>query len=344
MKKKNKIQFNSVPVMILSLIMGVLMLVLSEYFLVSSSVEHKRILGEIVNVLAGTIISIAVLNFYLTISTEHELIEKLQTRISKDTDFSAISDETKLDILRSIAEQKLLENQTEDNNDAKWDMKALADDLGRNYWDNIVDGVYFEIYDRKLTITLTDDGIVVRTSTRLVYNNRTKQQGKTFRLQSLFLDQEEAESFKVLELLYNKIDKKSEYDKSRNNSKVYPSKVNPRYLTTTAWLLDISEAGHHEITYTTEYTTAYSQFFQSKTLEHNCKNFQLEAIIVDQRSNKEVDYMLRWEIICGSSEKNSIAVDKVIQGNDHHFATLGGIKWFSKNGGYILTLNEKRPT
>lgn len=263
------------------------------------------------------------------------------TRISKDTDYAAMSDESKLCVIRSIAEQKLLENQTTNNSEAKWDMKALAEDLTKNYWENIIDSVYFEIYDRKLTITLVDSGIVVKTSTRLVYNNLSTQNGKKFRLQALFLNEEEAKSFKVLELSYNKVNKKEEYDRSRSHAKIYPSKVNPRYVTTTAWFLDISEAGIHEITYTTEYTTQYAQFFQTKTLDHNCKHFQLEAIIMDHRTRKKPDYMLRWDVICGPSEKNWIAVDKVIQGDDHHFATLGGIKWFPKYGGYVLTLNSK---
>lgn len=341
MKKRNRIQFAAVPVMIISIIVGILMLAFGEYFLVPSEIVQVQILGEIVNVIAGTIISIAALNFFLTISTEQELIDKLQTRISKDTDYSVMSDESKLCVIRSIAEQKLLENKATSDSGSKWDMKALAEDLSNNFWGNIEDTVYFETYDRKLTITLIDSGIVVKTSTRLVYNNLSNQHGKKFRLQSLFLTEEEAKSFKVLELLYNKTNKKDEYEKSRKHATVYPAKINPEYLTTTAWLLDISGVGLHEITYTTEYTTQYTQFFQTKTIEHNCKHFQLEAILVDSRTNKDVDYLLRWEIICGSSEKSRIAADKIVRGDNHHFATLGGITWFPKYGGYVLTLNSK---
>lgn len=79
MKKRNRVQFTAVPVMIISLITGILMLAFGEYFLASSEIIQVQILGEIVNVIAGTIISIAALNFFLTISTEHELIDKLQT-------------------------------------------------------------------------------------------------------------------------------------------------------------------------------------------------------------------------------------------------------------------------
>ena len=299
----------------------------------------NRIISSVLNVLAGTIISIATLNFFISISTERELIEKIQTQINRSTDFSVMNDE-QLAILNDIITKATIEKICKIPSEVVGtDIDAMSRDVSHNYWEAINDLSYFETYDRTVNILLHDECIHVNTITRVVYINLDECPNMSFRLQAMFYSDRETESFKVTELKYNKINKLDSYVRHRETAKVYTAKINERYKTISPWCIDISKPGRHEIAFTTEYDTDYAVFFQTKVLEHICKNFKLTANLIDYRTNKHPEYKLRWEIICSPLEKSRIAADRAAQISDNQFFTRGGIQWFPKGGGYVLTIN-----
>lgn len=87
---KHPIKFTAAPFMILCFLIGLSLVVLKLTVIDSQDKMLYRVLGEILSVLAGTVISVVVLNFFITISTERELIDKIQTRIDESTDYASM--------------------------------------------------------------------------------------------------------------------------------------------------------------------------------------------------------------------------------------------------------------
>ena len=336
---KPSVKFSSAPVLAICFIVGISLIILNNIIFVVQTDLLNRVIGSVLNVLGGTIISIATLNFFISISTERELIDKIQTQINRSTDFSVMNDE-QLAILHEIITKVTIEKLCKVPSEVvSTDLDAMSRDVSHNYWDAINDLSYFETYDRTVNILLQDNCIHVITITRVVYINLDECPNMSFRLQAMFYSERETESFDVTELKYNKTNKINSYIRHMETAKVYPAKINERYKTISPWCIDISKPGRHEIAFTTEYDTDYAVFFQTKVLEHTCKNFKLTANLIDNRTKKYPEYKLRWEIICSPLDKSRIAADRAAQINDNQFFTRGGIQWFPKGGGYILTIN-----
>ena len=338
-KTKPSVKFSATPFLAICFVVGVSIIIINNLVFDVREGLYYRIISSVLNVLASTIISIAMLNFFISISTEHELIDKIQTRINSSTDYSAMNDE-QLSVLNEGITKATIEKRCKDPTAGIYtDIDAMSIDISKNYWDAINDSSYYEAYDRAVNISLKDDGISVQTITRAVYINLDECPNKKFRLQAMFYSEREAKSFTVTELKYNKNNELESYIKHRENAKIYTAKINERYKTISPWCIDISKPGRHEITYTTVYDTDYAVFFQTKITEHICKNFKLAANVIDERLKKYPEYKLRWEIICAPLDKRRIAEDRAAQISDKQFFTRGGIQWFPKGGGYILTLN-----
>lgn len=337
--KKTKVFFSSTAFMFLAFFLGVTLIVVCDIY--SDQFKDISVFFIVVRIIAEALVSISVLDFFINISTEKELINTLQTHICQDTDFSKIDDKSQYIIMQKVINQQLCANAGE----YQTELSALAADMSKVIWNDISNNVFINEYNRSVVIILRDSEIIVRTTTLIEFCNPT---GKdiSFRQQPIFITEAEAKSYRILNYSYNgKIE--SKYT-NKAPERVYDAKNYPRYKTIPAMTHCMKEKGKHTFNFETQYSTNYANFFQTDVLKYNCRNFHLSASVQDERKKKNNEWILKWQIICHPEEKYHIAPEKLMYSipssetakSTNEFQTLGSIIWFPKYGGYVLTLNQ----
>ena len=252
-RHKQSVKFSATPVLIICFIVGIFLIIINNVIIDAQQGQFFKILKSVLDILASTIISIATLNFFIAISTERELVDKIQTRINSSANYALMTDEQLCSIIEAISKEKIKKPSMISVENVPADIDAMSSELAKNYLNTVNDLTYYECYDRRVNITLRDDCIKVTTTTRVVYVNLDKCSEMSFRLQPMFYTENEAKSFTVKKVKYNSINKIDSYKKQAESAKIYDAKNNERYKTITPWTIDISNAGKHEIDYTTEF-------------------------------------------------------------------------------------------
>lgn len=337
--RKTQIFFSSKAFMVLCFFLGIVLIVLCEEF---GKYFQMQLVITIIRILAETLISISALDFFLSISTERELLYNLQTKICEDTDFSKLNNLNKQHIIQKIVDIQL----APDTEEYKEELSALSKDIGQEIWDTITEKIFIRKFKRDVDITLMDDNeVIVRTATIMHFCNPSGKR-LLFRQQPTFITENEAYSFRILSYKYNE---KEEYKLINKEPRaVYDSTSFSHYKTIPAIIHNLSKKGDHYFEFLTEYKTNYDNFFQTDVLKYNCHYFDLSALVQDRRTKNKNKYFLKWQIICHPAKKYHLASNKVQYNiphttstqSDNNFETLGSICWFPKYSGYVLTLNQ----
>lgn len=342
-KEKGRIVFPAWFVMILLVVVGVFLNIIT--FLVPDTLATMpiKILIKAVEVIGSALVSVGILDFLLSISNENSLLERVQTKINKETNYQSLKSEH----LKGINEgyTKAIIEDMYSSLDNVYKPRGLAEVLAKRYWETINSSVYISNYYRQVLVTLKDNNIIsVTTNTDVTFVNAKDINDRKFYIWPMFAMKEEAESFKVNSITHEDTDFKKKYDDwcSTHPNNIDKAAINNNmYQFKEPFTLNIGKRGQHQIKLETTYNTCYALFFQTMMLNFNCKSFKLNALLDDQRSDRARSYMLRWEIITLPQLSAEITETNTCEYNGKTFDLMGNEKWLPKGCGYVLTLNEK---
>ena len=298
-KEKGRIVFPAWFVMTLLVVVGVFLNIIT--FLVPDTLATMpiKILIKAVEVIGSALVSVGILDFLLSISNENSLLERVQTKINKETNYQSLKSEH----LKGINEgyTKAIIEDMYSSLDNVYKPRGLAEVLAKRYWETINSPVYISNYYRQVLVTLKDNNIIsVTTNTDVTFVNAKDINDRKFYIWPMFAMKEEAESFKVNSITHEDTDFKKKYDDwcSTHPNNIDKAAINNNmYQFKEPFTLNIGKRGQHQIKLETTYNTCYALFFQTMMLNFNCKSFKLNALLDDQRSDRARSYMLRWEII-----------------------------------------------
>lgn len=341
-KDEKQIRFPAWFVMLLLVIIGISIIIVS--FFIPDTMVASKIGKKVTEIIGGALISVGILDFLISISDERKLLEKVQTNICNNTDFSSLKPEH-LRIINENLTKSIIDDvySSIDNNDKP---NGLSEQLSNRYWDNIDSRVYLKRFSRRVRVNLVDEGVAITTTTDIIYVNAEDIVGKKHYISPLFTTSGEADSFDVYKLKHNDSDLKEDYDKWANNkeTKIEKAKMNnTMYQRTPSFYIDISKKGKHAIHYVTGYTACYTAFFQTASLYYDCETYDLSVGLTDNRTNKDNSYMLRWDIFTSPFMQDQMTFSTcpcIYAGNEYVSLTNGVNKWMPKGSGYVLTLNE----
>jgi len=303
-----------------------------------------EIARELIRELCLVLMSISMIQFIISISNKgdiiNNIIEKIQLRVSKDTDFLELSDESKKEILKNMFEQTFFEKAYKNKKyDGAFDLniKLLSEDIANNFINKMKSCRYNENFSRNVRIILHDDDIEIITTTNLTIINPANEDEK-FTHDPMFRLKKEFASYNLHEFFYSEeplIDSNRKY-----LEKPKVAHTNSLYVAGKKITVDISKEINNHIKFTTSYRTEYNMFFQTYWFKHPCENFTLKASIDDRREKRDNAFVIRWEVFCNSLEKNAIARSKMKQTNNE-IDIMRPIKWMQEGSGYMLALNER---
>jgi hypothetical protein len=206
--------------------------------------------------------------------------------------------------------------------------------------------VYLDLFSRNITITLTDDGIKVETSTKVTYINPcgeeiTYSSNPMFRLDNPYgnaITSKEYDSYKIKLFIHN--GDKDALKKYYTENGPRQARKNQTYVIGKKVLIQNREF-ENTIRMDTEYITRYNTFMQSTGLEYMCQKFRVNAALNDVRTNKDVQYYLKINLFATMGKENNVILDKMIH-KDDRIEMVDDIVWAPEGSGYTLVLGHRQ--
>jgi hypothetical protein len=331
----------SIPIW-LFLVMGVVVSLVAKIYLSSMLMSEttKDVIDEVITV----IMSACLIGVILDVSNQKALIDKIieeiQLRVAKETDYSKLSQQIKEGIIFDIYKSSMIEQIEKGNKnyarDADLAIKSLSNDRARAFSKGLESCIFYNSFSRDITIVLCDEDIEVKTITIMNVANPAKEDYKV-RFDPMFWLDKEYDTYKVDELFYNgssSLKCRTYFSNSHRKSK-----TNPLYVGGKKVLINISADEESQIKIATSYRTEYNMFFQSYWFKHPCAKFTLSAAIEDKRTQKQSNYILRWEFF-SSLSKSQVARGKMKQ-EHNSIHIMQPVEWAEAGDGYILALGEQ---
>lgn len=292
---------------------------------------------SIISDLSTSVLSIAILDFFFTVSSEQKLIssivDNIQYNIAKNEDFYGLSKEVKAELVKKIY---LSCFNFADPAVKDWYpnyMNQYCQSLSIDFLETIKSSTYYSEYTRHVDIILRDRDIKVDITYKLTICNPALEKC-TYRHDPMFSLPKEFDSYQVKKLTID--DKNIEMNVSGNMKKAY---TNSAYYSGKKIECDLSRRVRTTLVQESSYETDYNQFFQTYWLRHPCEDFRFEAKIIDQRSTADTAYILHWEFF-GPLTRSQIARSRVHQTDVSVSTEL--IKNLPKGSGFILCLGSKK--
>lgn len=292
---------------------------------------------SIISDLSISVLSIAILDFFLTVSSEQKLVssivDNIQYNIAKNEDFHGLSKEEKAELVKKIY---LICFNLADPAVKGWYpnyVDQYCQSLSADFSDTIKSSTYYSEYTRHVDIILRDQDIKVDITYKLTICNPALEKC-IYRHDPMFSLPKEFDSYQVKKLIID--DKDIEMNVSGNMKKAY---TNSMYYSGKKIERDLSHKAKTTLVQESAYETDYNQFFQTYWLRHPCENFRFEAEIIDQRSKADTAYILHWEFF-GPLTRSQIARSGVHQ-TDFSVST-DTIKNIPQGSGFVLCLGSKK--
>lgn len=292
---------------------------------------------SIISDLSISVLSIAILDFFLTVSSEQKLVssivDSIQYNIAKNEDFRGLSQEVKVELVKKIYLSSF--NSATPAAGAWYPnyVDQYCQRLSVDFLETIKSSIYYSEYTRRVDIILRDDDIKVDITYKLTVCNPALEKC-IYRHDPMFRLSKEFDSYQVKKLKID--DKDIEPNVSENMKQSY---TNSLYYSGRKIEYDLSHKVRTTLVQESSYETDYNQFFQTYCLHHPCENFRLEAEIIDRRSKADTAYILRWEFF-GPLNRSKIARNRVRQ-TDISVST-DTIKNIPQGSGFVLCLGSKK--
>lgn len=294
---------------------------------------------SIISDISLSILSVAILDFFLNVSSEQKLVSSIVNSIQYDiidnVDFCKLSKEEKANIIRRIYLSCFKSESSEGKSWYKNYIVEYCDCLSNDFLNTVSTSVYYSEYKRNVEIVLRNSDILVCIFYRIVICNPALEECK-YRHDPMFRLEKEFNSYSINELMID-----DEEIKPDVSGRKKPAHDNRMYYSGRKIEIDLLHKDKTIISQKVSYSTDYNQFFQTYWLHYPCKSFSLEAQITDQRTRKDTEYTLHWDFF-GPLDRSQIARNGVVQ-TEFRMAT-SMIKNLPKGSGFVLCLGSREFT
>lgn len=292
---------------------------------------------SIISDVSIAILSIAILDFFLTISSEQKLIssivDSVQYKIAQSENFFGLSENAKAEIIKNIylsCFDSCVPTAKE------WYQKYVSQYcqyLSLVFRNTISTSKYYSEYARHVDIILRDQDIKVKIIYRLTLCNPALEECAYIH-DPMFKIDKEFNSYEITSLL---IDEEQIDPKLSGKRKI--ASCNSLYISGKKIEYDLSHKPKAVIVQEVSYETDYNQFFQTYWLRYPCENFRLDARVTDCRKpeNQDTTYTLHWELF-GPLDCNNIARNRM---NQTEFSiSTDTLKNLPQGSGFVLCLGS----
>lgn len=291
---------------------------------------------SIISDISLSVLSVAILDFFLNVSSEQKLVssivDSIQYDIIKNVDFCRLSKDEKAEIIGKIYLSCFKLESSEKKNWYSDYISQYCRSLSNDFLNTVSTSVYYSEYTRNVEIVLKDNDIKVGISYRIVICNPALE-GCKYRHDPMFRLTKEFNSYRVHKLMID--DEEIKPDVSGRKKTAHDNEM---YYSGRKVEIDLSHKDKTIIVQEVSYKTDYNQFFQTYWLHYPCESFRLGARIADQRTRKDTEYTLHWDFF-GPLDRSQIARNGVEQTEFRMDTTV--IKNLPKGSGFVLCLGSR---